>query len=328
MSETDDSRETDVELEALMQEIGAREQPDSKMTDAVRELVHAEWLAVVHERRRMRWKAATLAIAASVVLTAGILLFVLPRSGVEPVVARVDRLVGDGAVLVSGGDTAPVIANTQVHAEQTLRTASNVRAALQLAPHLEVRMDQNSEAKFVAADRIVLYRGALYVDASGPQSAPLSIETPFGNIQHVGTQYETRLEESALRIRVRTGEVRWVRDSEETTAQAGEQLSVSKSGVSREPIAVSGGDWQWLAQVAARFELENHSVAEFLDWAGHEMGCEVVYASERAHAAAREVILHGSVEGLTPDSALAAVLSTTHFTYTQAANRITIAMRP
>jgi ferric-dicitrate binding protein FerR (iron transport regulator) len=263
------------------------------------------------------------------VLIAATILLVLPRLNLEsPIVAKVDRVVGEGAVVVERESAVPLQPAASVHVDQLLRTAPNVRMALQLGPHLEVRMDEESQAKFAAADRIVLYRGALYVDASSAQSPPLSIETPYGKVQHVGTQYDTRVDDRSLRIRVRTGAVVLVRDAQVTTAQGGEQLRVSASGVRREPTAVSGADWKWVAQVAARFDIENHSLAEFLEWTGRETGYEIVYASDRVQDAARQVILHGSVAGLTPELALAAVLSTTRFTYSQVANRITIALRP
>jgi ferric-dicitrate binding protein FerR (iron transport regulator) len=330
MSETEANKDTDRELESLLQEVGAREQPSPEMMAAVREVVHAEWTQAVHSRRRAWRRHAALAIAASVVLTAGIVFYALPHLSVEAptTVARVDRVVGSGAVVVSAGSIMPMQANIEIRTNQTLRTPSNARTVLQVAPHLEVRIDQDSEVKFAAADRIVLSHGAVYVDAPGPDARALVIDTPFGKVQHVGTQYETRLDAGTLRIRVRSGEVKVMSDAGATTAQAGEQVRVSKSGVSREPIAVSGPEWQWLAQLAARFDIENHSLAEFLVWAGRETGCEIVYASDRARDIAGQVILHGSVAGLTPDSALAAVLSTTRFTYKQSANRITVNLGP
>jgi ferric-dicitrate binding protein FerR (iron transport regulator) len=329
MSETEANKDIDRELESLLQEVGAREQPSPEMMAAVREVVHAEWAQAVHDSRRARRRHAVFAIAASVVLTAGIVFYALPHLRAEaPTVARVDRIVGSGAVVIAAGSIKPMLANAAIRIDQTLRTTSNARLVLQVAPHLQVRMDQDSEVTFAAADRVVLSQGAVYVDAAGPEARALVIDTPFGKVQHIGTQYETRLDAGTLRIRVRTGEVKVVSDAGATTAQAGEQVSVSKSGVSREPIAVSGSEWQWLAQLAARFDIENHSLAEFLVWAGRETGCEIVYASDRARDVARQVILHGSVAGLTPDSALAAVLSTTRFTYKQSTNRITVNLGP
>jgi hypothetical protein len=253
----------------------------------------------------------------------------LPHLRSEPViVAHVDRLVGEASAQVSSNSSNPLHANESIVSGQTLRTAADGRVALHMTPQLELRIDGNSEMKFVAADRIVLSRGALYVDASGSDAQPLVVETPFGNVQHLGTQYETRVDAAALRVRVRSGMVKLVSEAGSTTAQAGEQLEVSIAGVTREPISIAGPEWQWLAQVASTFDIENHSLAEFLVWAGHETGYQITYDSDRARDAARQVILHGSVAGLAPDSALATVLSTTRFTYRQNANRITVSLRP
>ena len=59
------------------------------------------------------------------------------------------------------------------------------------------------------------------------------------------------------------------------------------------------------------FSIEGRSVDEFLGWAARETGRQVVYASPDIEQQARRVTLSGTVEGLAPDQALAAVLATT-----------------
>jgi len=50
---------------------------------------------------------------------------------------------------------------------------------------------------------------------------------------------------------------------------------------------------------------------EFLTWAARETGREVLFATPESEAEASRVMLSGSIEGLTPEAALTAVLSTT-----------------
>ncbi len=70
-------------------------------------------------------------------------------------------------------------------------------------------------------------------------------------------------------------------------------------------------EWNWLATITPPFTLEGRSVEDFLEWAARETGRSVVFASPDAAERARAVTLSGTVEGLTPDEAVAAVLSTT-----------------
>jgi hypothetical protein len=65
------------------------------------------------------------------------------------------------------------------------------------------------------------------------------------------------------------------------------------------------------------FAIDNRTLAEFLEWAARETGRRVVYASAAAQHAAQSLKLHGSIEGLKPDTALSAVLATTDLTQYQ-----------
>jgi len=79
----------------------------------------------------------------------------------------------------------------------------------------------------------------------------------------------------------------------------------------RAPLAPTAADWSWVADVTPPFSIEGRSVEDFLVWAARETGRTIVYTSSDAARQARSVTLSGTVEGLTPDEAVQAVLSTT-----------------
>lgn len=56
--------------------------------------------------------------------------------------------------------------------------------------------------------------------------------------------------------------------------------------------------------------LEGATVGRFLDWASRELGVPWEYADPTVRPRFEDVVLHGSIEGLTPDEALRAVLPT------------------
>jgi hypothetical protein len=87
---------------------------------------------------------------------------------------------------------------------------------------------------------------------------------------------------------------------------------LSSSGqVTRSTLAATDPHWQWTLAAAPVFDIDNQTLASFLQWIARETGRHVVYSSPQAEAVAAEVKLRGSIAGLDADAALAAVLSTT-----------------
>jgi len=102
-------------------------------------------------------------------------------------------------------------------------------------------------------------------------------------------------------------------------------LAVRGTGqVTRGALAPDASAWDWVHGITPPFSIEGRTVDEFLTWAGRETGRTVEYASPEAARQARSVMLNGTVEGLPPERALAAVLATTSLEPTLAGDRIRI----
>ena len=82
--------------------------------------------------------------------------------------------------------------------------------------------------------------------------------------------------------------------------------------------------WNWIADVTPPYAIEDRRLAEFLAWVCRETGRELAFATPEAEAAAQSIILRGSVAGLSPDEALAAVMATTNLTYTDDNGRLIV----
>jgi ferric-dicitrate binding protein FerR (iron transport regulator) len=136
------------------------------------------------------------------------------------------------------------------------------------------------------------------------------IRTPYGLVRERGTQFEARLESGRLRVRVREGEVGLERSAGSAVAEAGEELAIRNGLVSRGRIPVHGRDWDWVLEVAAGPDVEGATLRELLSWVTRETHRPVRFQDERAAGAALSIRLHGSIRGLTPDEALAAILPT------------------
>jgi hypothetical protein len=70
--------------------------------------------------------------------------------------------------------------------------------------------------------------------------------------------------------------------------------------------------------------LEGATVQTFLDWISREQGWDWEIADSTLRARAGRVVLHGSIEGLTPEEALAAVLPAAGLTYRREGARLVI----
>lgn len=304
------------DLGHVLRNAGRRSEPPEEVAQAVRAVVETQWREVVTQRTRRRRMGLSLAAAAAfVAIGLWAARPVLWSSGASLAEIRVAM----GTVQAKAGwlrNWGAVGSGQALHAGETLATASNGRAALALADGVSVRLDRDTQIELVAARRISLSRGALYVDSGSrtPAHEPeLLVETPAGAVHHVGTQYETRVIGSEVRIAVREGKVEVDTSAGAMhSASAGEQMTISSTGsIVRSGISPYGERWNWVSATAPPFNINGRSVAEFMNWAARELGRDVVYADAAAQSEADRVLLNGSISGLSPDEALAAVLPTT-----------------
>lgn len=313
---TDDTHDDDVE--ALLRQVGGRDEPSAAMMEEVRQAVHGEWRAVVAQRKRQR-RTVIYAMAASialiVIVASWALLFVAPAPGFELAVARIE---GQALLAASSGQpTHALRVGDSIGVDAVLSTSDSGRVALEYGAGASVRIDRNSTIERVAPDRFLLSAGAVYIDAH-PQiaeEAPLVIETSAGEVRHLGTQYQVRQSPEALVVSIREGRVEIMRGNDAALASAGERVRITEDGgIQRSVISAQDPAWDWAEATAPMFEIHDRTLAEFLEWAARETGRRVAYASRNAQRAAEELKLRGSIEGLDPETALSAVLSTTDFT--------------
>ncbi|NJD30684.1 MAG: hypothetical protein FIB04_02220 [Gammaproteobacteria bacterium] len=304
----------DGDLALLLAAAGRRGEPSSQAAAEVRAAVEAEWREVVESRQQRRrfvgWAAAAgVAVAAVAVWLARPLYMPEPQA-----VASFARTVGDVQVDSGSGHWLPAAPGDVVKSGAVIRTGGSGRAALKISDGVELRLDTGSQLAFNDANTADLSSGAVYVDSGPEAGAPavdFVLETPVGSVRHLGTQYEARLGDGGLRVGIREGRVEINGDRGAVLGSAGEVLTLRDSTVSRARLAPSASEWNWVADVTPPFSIEGRSVEAFLAWAGRESGRTVVYASPTVEQQARSVTLSGTVEGLAPTQALAAVLSTT-----------------
>jgi ferric-dicitrate binding protein FerR (iron transport regulator) len=307
----------DSDLAALLRNVGPRAVPPAAVAAEVRAAVAAEWRATVAARQpKRRFAQPWLALAASAAVAAIAIGFTVSRwnEAGEPV-AAVARVTGAAELRHSSdGAWQTLTATSQVAATDEIRTSADGRVALRRPDGLEVRLDSDTQLAFAGGERASLATGSVYVDAgaAGSGSKVFVVDTRYGNVRHLGTQYVASVREGALQVAVREGSIAIERGQMPVVARAGESLAVHQDGsVTRAQVDSHGETWLWAQSVAPEFAIDGRSLDEFLAWAGRETGRRIVYTSADAAREAEQTKLKGSTSGLAPEAAVAAVFTST-----------------
>lgn len=282
--------------------------------------VRREWEKGPLGLRRRRW-ALPLALAASAVLAIAMVWQSPPPSVTDVPVGSVVRVVGPGGV-----SALPEIGQA-LHAGDRLTTGSGEGIGLMLTNAESLRVDEHTELYIESGNRFRLERGRLYADTGDSvyRQRDLVIDTAGGAVTDVGTQFSVDVDGRDLDVAVREGRVDVSGDSGMHVAVAGERLRVTGNGEAEyESVQPHDAFWNWTTALAPAFDIENHSLLEFLRWASRETGRELVFADQELRMAAMRTDPHGSVSGFEPLEAVESVLTTTRFEYRIEARRIVI----
>lgn len=308
------------EIRDLIAEAGQRAAVPAEDVVRIKAAAREEWREMVERERRMRqsWRlrsAAAVAAGVLLALAAGWWWTTGSGPGAATVVARVELVAGsvrtaEAVELQTGGDlTAGAAVETA-----SWTGGAPAGAALRLAGGQSLRLASGSRVRLVSDRRCELEYGTLYVDSDAAAAAEgVEIVTALGTVRDIGTQFEVRLGEgdAALRLRVREGSASLESEGDSHMAIRGEQLSLLGDGsIVRTEVEPYGPEWDWVMATAPAIESEGLPLSSFLAWASREIGRDLRYADpELAKAAATDIIVRGSIAGLTPTEALAAVVA-------------------
>ena len=287
----------------LLSMAGTRAEVSADRAARVRAAVHAGWQANLHRRARRR--RFTFAILAAVVFAPALARFYqgdrAANSSGESV-ATVERIDGTPQRLGSARDESSATRlslRETVRTGQWIKTDASARVALRFSNGTSLRLDVGSLARVISSTIVELSAGALYVD-TGNESGRLEVRTAMGTARDIGTQFEVRLLDRSLRVRVRTGSVELKDRTRLVSGRAGTEITLSESGAVSQPIAVHGSEWDWIARVSPPVEMEGMSVAAFLESVAQEHGWTVRYPDPALGRETSTFILHGSAAGLSP----------------------------
>lgn len=297
---------------SMIRDAGLRPSVDPERRTRVEQRLRAEWRAGLGARpqRRRRWMVGV-AAAAGLSLVA----FGLWRSMVHSTLPPSARLVvAHGRVL--GADHAPLAPGALLFPGTPIESASDAGAAFEMSSGAVVRMASDTEVDVLDDRQVRLKRGRVYIDtglaASRAHSRQISVLTPFGTVEDIGTQFELLLDAATIRVRVREGRVRVGEAASARDVEHGAQLILAVGAAPKlSAIEPTSQEWDWSLALAPPFRLEGATLARFLEWSTRESGLRLSYADPTAFNLAESTVLHGSIEQLHPRAAIDAVIATT-----------------
>jgi ferric-dicitrate binding protein FerR (iron transport regulator) len=299
----------------------------------VREAVHSRWQLDTRRRivrTRMLIASLSLAVAAALVVSVGrISTREQPRAAIGDIVATVEQIDGTPRRIRSAADgsIAKALAHKDpVHAGEWVETDASARVALRFADGTSVRLDVGSRVRPVSAGVIELSAGAVYVD-TGRESGRFEVRTPVATARDIGTQFELRLIDRSVRLRVRTGVVELRDGARSVAGRSGTEVTFSDTGAVSRPVAAHGSEWDWTATVSPVLKIEGLALSSFLESMSREHGWALVYGDPSLSREAAGIVLHGSVEALSPRDALDVTLTTSGLKYRLADGELVV-VRP
>jgi ferric-dicitrate binding protein FerR (iron transport regulator) len=309
------------ELVVLFEHVATRERPSGAAEAAAFTALHSEWRRNTLARRRRRVASFAAAAAASLAVAAvGYLVLTRPTATIETALATIEQVEGDDVTWRDDRSQAQALGGRRVlEGGQRLATGPASRVALRWHDGGSLRLDAESRVEFVSKGALRLSAGRLYFDSAvevtGRPAPILAVQTPAGEVVHIGTQFMISVAGEEVVLSVREGQVKVTGDGFELVVAANQELDLRPDGTRRtSPIDGYGPAWEWATDIAPPIELDGRSAFDVVAWAARETGRRVVYETQIAEMRARDNVLRG-VDRREPDGILALLPHLTDLAY-------------
>lgn len=306
------------QIDQLLGQLGPRTQPDEQHSARHKQVVKAQWLKAVKRRQqriRMQW-----AMAASLVLIFTVSWYTWwpSEQPKTPAVFGTLLAVNGPSQIKTPGQAWQ---NTQMGQNLTvgsqLQTADGGQLSWLAADHSLISLAANTHIE-VGAGHIKLLEGQLYHDTDQASVAdPLSIITPLGAIEHIGTRYLVAHQNQQLAVAVRSGAVRLTpTDGTNSEQQINSQqwVKLEADGPAQvQNISLHDPLWDWTFQALPAYDLSDKSLHEFIVWYAHQRGLDIDW--QGLESSAKRVRLQGQIKNMSAEQAIQTVFLSTSYHY-------------
>lgn len=284
----------------------------------VYDTVHKSWRRGAIRNTVFRW-LVPVGVAATALIA--FTLTYQPEVALPPVAATVSRVADVGNL------SARYPVGSTIHSGETISTGRGEGMGLLLARSESLRVDENTEIRVDAAERFTLLSGRIYADTGlfVYRNGGLVIQTEFGVVTDVGTQFSVAVADQTLDVAVREGRVDVSTTSDAYAARVGERLTLTEGkGAEISDLEPYDDYWGWTSELAPMFDASNKSLLDVLKWSARETGRELEFETDDLRMQAMRADIHGPIVGLSPHEALESVLTTSSVRYQIDADRILI----
>jgi hypothetical protein len=303
------------EIEQILKMVGPRVQPDEEVRQQVFDEVHKAWL---QQNTTPFYLNHWYQLAASVLVFISIFSFgIHSNNPADYNMAKSIQIYGQIETSQDQKNWSFLDTNKTIHPGDYIRTQNNNRIMIELDNGNSFRVDENTQLQLVNRNEIHLSQGQIYVESAQQQpTSKLLIKTDIAEVNHIGTRYLVSLLKDKLNVAVREGKV--VINNKEVTNQVehGFEASIDTTGnYQHHPISSHDKKWGWTQKIAKSFNIQDKTVAEYLQWVSNETGYEILWQSTSNKVDANKVKLSGSINGVLPIESLDVIMPTTRFNY-------------
>lgn len=280
----------DKSLEQLLGKATRRPVPDEAHVAEAREALRAEWKRVAG-RQQSRRRILHFAVAATLLVT----VFSVFNSLRQPVanqvlVASIQKSFGSIYFVGDQSIMTPADSQQTIQLGETISTGTDAGIALAWLSGGSLRLDENTTVEFRDHKTVYLHQGQVYFDsipssliagARVAEPGSLAVETDYGRVTHVGTQFIVGVDDSVLQVSVREGRVDVAGRYYQRVAERGQQLQFAgRQQPALFSIDAYGEAWNWVAERSPAIEVDGRTVDEFLGWVGRELGRKIEYSDD------------------------------------------------
>lgn len=295
-----DERSIDSEIDNALSSARPRQAPRLDRKEEIYGELRAAWLddiSVTRRRRRFIVSGLAASIVAAVVLS--LQLNSGPQNTISQPDAMLARSVGSGTTLngFPVQEQIPVNAPLQFRAGDELTTGEDAAVAIDWNSASSLRVSSESTVVFESGDRVALVAGSMYFDSKqygARSSSTIIVDTPLGQVHHVGTQFVATVSGSSVTIAVREGHVAFGDDSDAIVVKSGQSVLIDNSDeVEFQDIASTDDTWAWASQIAPPLDVDGRSTRDIIEWLSRESGRSVEYRSSAAESFAASDTIRG-----------------------------------
>ncbi len=314
------------DIEKILDKAGPRIKPDQSIRDEVYKEVHAMWLET---HKPPFYQTHAMKIAASLFLFLSIFSFTLLYQGNQPVynIAQSIEIQGQIQISQDNSNWQNLDNDKTISPGDYLKTKKNNRLMVSLFNGNEFRVDENTHFMVESNNHLKLISGQIYVDSDSTGGHhKLTIETPLGKVNHIGTQYSVSFSNEQLKVGVREGLVLVSSDSlSSAELPKGRNLVLNGAGQAvYSDINAYDPQWQWTQKITGGYAIQDQSLTDYLQWVSKESGYPIKWQSDTVRNKASNIKLSGSINGILPVDSLDVIIPTTRFKYSLDGNQIYI----